>query len=100
MDHRANHDAILRALVDQGKLIEAGFEALRFTSIPIGAPPLQIEEMRNAFFAGAQHLFATIMTVLEPGAEPTENDLKRMSAITNELDEFIARFKARRGLTQ
>jgi hypothetical protein len=48
--------------------------------------------MRMAFFAGAQHLFGTIMTVLEPGDEPTPKDLQRMDLIHLELDAFIKDF--------
>jgi hypothetical protein len=95
MLNQADHDAICRALINQGKLIEAGFAALRFISIPADAPEIQIEEMRNAFFAGAQHLFATINSILDPGMEPTANDLNHMSMIQTELDEFILRYKTR-----
>lgn len=92
---KADHDAICRKLVDRGRLIEAGFEMLRFSAIADDAPMIQIEEMRMAFFAGAQHVFASIMSILEPGAEPTDNDLGRMTAIQTELDEFIEQFKLR-----
>ncbi len=46
-----------------------------------------------AFFGGAQHLFASIMGILEPGAEPTDNDMHRLTLINNELEEFITQFK-------
>jgi hypothetical protein len=87
-------DEICRQFTDQGRLIEAGFIGLRYTVIAPDAPPDQIAEMRIAFFAGAQHLFASIMGILEPGAEPTENDLRRMTLISAELDHFITTFKA------
>ncbi len=79
-----------REWADKGKLIEAGWATLRLMSIPADAPPLQIEEMRNAFFAGAQHLFASIMTVLDPGSEETDGDMRKMDLISKELDDFIA----------
>lgn len=85
-------DQICRKLTDEGKLIEAGFMGLRL-SIPDDAPQVQIKEMRYAFFAGAQHLFASIMGILEPGAEPTDNDLRRLSLISEELDEFVRKLK-------
>jgi len=44
--------------------------------------------MRKAFFMGAQHLYASIMGILEPGAEPTDKDLDRMGLIHNELEAF------------
>ena len=54
-------------LLDQGRMIEAGWIGLRIAAIPADAPPLQVEEMRNAFFAGAQHLLICIMRVVDPG---------------------------------
>jgi len=92
---KAEHDNICRKLTDQGKLIEAGFIGLKFASIPADAPEIQVEEMRNAFFAGAQHLFSSIMGILEAGSEPTAKDLDRMELIARELDGFIEQFKAK-----
>lgn len=88
-------DAVCRKLVDEGKLIEAGWAGLKLTAIPDDASTLQLNEMRMAFFAGAQHLFATIMGILEPGAEPTDTDLRRMDAINRELNRFLEEFKLR-----
>lgn len=86
---------LCRELVDKGKLIEAGWISLKLTTLPADAPQIQLDEMRNAFFAGAQHLFGSIMGILEPDAEPTENDLKRMDLIDKELKEFIGQFSAK-----
>jgi hypothetical protein len=79
---------LTKSLVDEGKLLEAGFNALVEIMIPPHAPPEQIEDMRLAFFAGAQHLWAATMTVLEPGEEETMNDLIRMSKIQAEIDSW------------
>lgn len=86
-------DKLCEALVDKGKLIEAGWVSLEAMSIPNSAGKTQRTEMRNAFFAGAQHLFHSIMSILEPGSEPTEKDLQRMEAIDTELREFIRSYK-------
>ena len=91
------HDEICRRLVDDGRLVEAGFEAMRYMSISKDAPARQVEEMRLAFFAGAQHVFASILSMLEPGQEATDKDLARMSQISAELEDFILLYKARRG---
>ena len=92
MADRAFLQRLERELVDGGKLIEAGFVGLRLAAIPLDASAVQIEEMRNAFFAGAQHLFSSIMTILEPDAEPTDKDLERMDLIDRELKKFINEF--------
>jgi len=87
-----------RELVDKGRLIEAGWVGLRIAAIPPDAGKVQLEEMRNAFFAGAQHLFASIMDVLDEGQEPTEADVARMGLISGELEVFYNDFCKRHGL--
>jgi hypothetical protein len=96
MADRAYLERLTRELADSGKLIEAGWVGLRIACELEGAPAIQLEEMRNAFFAGAQHLFGSIMTVLDPGSEPTDKDLERMDLIDRELREFINDFSMRR----
>jgi hypothetical protein len=80
--------AMSKTLADEGKLIEAGWFSLQAAIMPADPPPVQIREMRLAFFAGAQHLFASIMTILEPGEEPTDADMARMGLIAAELQAF------------
>ena len=81
--------AVTDAATDEGKIIELGWLALRAQAIPADAPQAQLDGMREAFFAGAQHLLASIMTVLDPGIEPTERDGQRMHSIDRELRAFI-----------
>jgi len=57
--------------------------------IPLNAPDVQRVECRRAFYAGARSLFHAIVTVLEPGLEPTEADLKAMDNINAELERFL-----------
>jgi hypothetical protein len=83
-------EGLSRELTDKGQLIEAGWVALRASAVPLDASEDQLREMRMAFFAGAQHLFGSIMTILDPEAEPTEADLKRMESINDELNKFLA----------
>jgi hypothetical protein len=86
---------VTKELTDQGKLIEAGFAALRHLAMAKDAPPIQVEEMRFAFMAGAQHLFSSIMVILDPGSEPTEKDLQRMDLIHNELEQWVGKLSER-----
>ena len=92
MADRAFLERLSRELADQGKLIEAGWVSLRLTAIAHDAPAIQLQEMRMAFFAGAQHLLGSIMSILDPGDEPTDADLRRMDLINKELRGFIAKF--------
>lgn len=93
MADRAHLQRLERELVDKKKLIEAGWVGLRLAAVPDNASPVQLEEMRNAFFVGAQHLFSSIMSIMEPGADPTENDVARISYIDAELRDFIEKFE-------
>jgi hypothetical protein len=58
-------DELTKRLVDEGKIIEAGWISLRLTVIPKDAPEIQLNEMRTVFFAGAQHLFGSILSMLD-----------------------------------
>jgi hypothetical protein len=95
MADKAYLERLSRELTDKGKLIEAGWIGLRIAAVPLDAPAVQLHEMRNAFFAGAQHLFSSIMTILDPGAEATEKDMARMDLIDRELRAFINDFTIR-----
>ena len=86
-------DAATKNFVDQGKLIEAGWVGYKLGVLPPDAPDIQISECRLAFFAGCQHLFGSIMSMLDPGEEPTESDLNRMTLIERELTEYIKQYR-------
>jgi len=90
MNQRINAviDKILAEWADKGKIIEGGWMAYVATSGLGSAPEMQRTEMRKAYMLGAQHLFASIMGILDPGSEPTEKDLKRMDLIHHELEAF------------
>ncbi len=81
-------EQLTNRLADEGKLIEAGWVALRLQAIPLNAPAAQLNEMRMAYMAGAQHLFSSLMTLLDPGMEATDADLHRMDLIHRELEAF------------
>lgn len=86
---------LTRKLLDSGQLIEAGWVSLRMMAVPDDATQTQLDEMRFAFFAGAQHLLSSIMGALDDGAEPTEADLRRLSSIQKELDGFVEEMERR-----
>jgi hypothetical protein len=87
-DVRDMAERLSKGLTDEGKIIEGGWLGYRALVIPKDASPVHIDECRKAFFCGADHLFASIMTILDPGAEPTDKDLERMSLIQQELEAF------------
>ncbi len=95
MDKRMLVETITKKLVDEGKLVEAGWASLRVLTLPPDTPADQLREMRMAFFAGAQHLFGSIMGMMDDGEEPTAADMSRMDMIHKELQGFIAEMQAR-----
>lgn len=94
-------DAIAGHFVDRGRLIEIGFAEMVSQSYPDwqSMPKQQLDDLRCAFFGGAQHLLGSIMGFLDPGSEPTERDFRRMDMIAHELDAFIEEYKQRHGIT-
>jgi hypothetical protein len=85
---KAMLDELSRKLTDQGKLIEAGWIVCRIAWVPRDAPEVQVTEMRRAYMAGAHHLFASIMSIMEADREPTAADMRRMELIHEELEAF------------
>ena len=101
MADRAHLERLTREFVERGKLIEAGWLGLRLACGLHDAPADQLEQMRMAFFAGAQHLFGSLTgsrSVLEDTGDPDEitpGDLNRMNLISDEQQAFIEDFKLR-----
>jgi hypothetical protein len=97
-DHEITRDevaALSRKLAEDGKLIAAGWVGCRLAIVPAGAGKAQVDDMEMAFMGGAQHLWASIMSILDPGKEPTKADLRKMTLIDNELRDFAAKLTAR-----
>ena len=90
---RAFLERMSRELADQGKLIGAGWIGYRLAVMAPDAPAIQLEECQMAFFAGALHLFSSMMTVMDPGGEPTDADLHKMDLIDKELQKFAREFE-------
>lgn len=56
--------------------------------LPRDAGPVQIIETKRAFYAGAESMMRAILAGLDPGTEPTDNDLRKMDEIEAELRQF------------
>ena len=95
--HRDLVDSLVAEFTDKGKIVEAGWVALRHLMLGPQAPEFQVSEMRKAYFFGAQHLFASIMGVLDDGTEPTDDDLRRLDLIDQEIKAFIAEMRRAKG---
>lgn len=75
-------------------LIERQWELYAKAVLAKDAPEIQLRECKLAFFAGAQALFASIMTLLDPGEEPTDSDLRKIDEIDRELKTFVGQVTA------
>jgi hypothetical protein len=61
--------------------------------VPIGAPPIQRQEMRRAFYAGAQAVMFGVIAAFAPETEPTPEDLQVMDDLERELSDFAVAVK-------
>jgi hypothetical protein len=62
----------------------------RYTAevLPRDAPQVQIDECRQAFYAGAFGLFNGIMHALDPGPDATDADVEFMERIQLEFQQY------------
>ena len=88
---------LARQFTDRGLLIEAGWVVYERYAVPATAGEVQREETKLAFMAGAQHLFSSMISIMDPtkDAEPTEADLNRMTQIHEELEAWAAKVSER-----
>lgn len=89
-------NSIAATASDNGKLIETGWLAMLAATVPPDAGPNTINALHTAFYCGAQHLFSSILAILDkgPDTEPTDQDMARMSMIAKELEEWATKMKA------
>ena len=56
--------------------------------LPPNAPPIQAQECRRAFYAGAEMLMLQILASLDPSPDAVASDMDYIAALHNELREF------------
>jgi hypothetical protein len=69
-------------------LIAEGWNEYRERVIPSDAHESQVIGSKRAFYAGAQSLLSNILTMLDPGEEPSENDLAMMDDLESEIVQY------------
>jgi len=70
------------------KYIKRGWESYLKYVMPDGASSVQTKETRQAFYSGAAVLFWTLMIALDEDHEPTDDDMRKMEDLQNEIDAF------------
>lgn len=98
MADRAHLERVSRELTDQGKLIEAGWIGFRIAALPLDMGADELAKTRDAFMAGAQHAFGSIMVVLDPLRPPTGKEVERVAMIARELNGFMSDFTKQNNL--
>jgi hypothetical protein len=61
--------------------------------LPNGVSQIQRQEMRRAFYAGAESILFRVIAALAPESEPTEADLRVMDDLDRELKDFAKAVK-------
>lgn len=84
---------LCKKLSSEGRLVEGGWRAYCLLSLN-SCSELQKSEMRKAFYFGAQHVFASILSILDPGEEPTEKDMETVTNVHAELKKFVEEMEA------
>lgn len=64
--------------------------------LPVGASAVQRQEMRRAFYAGAQAILFRVIEAFAPESEPTAEDLQLMQDVHDEIEDFARLVKAGR----
>jgi hypothetical protein len=80
------------------ELIRLAWESYRAHVVPAGAEAVQINETKLAFFAGAQALFSIINAVMTEDRDVTEEDIRNVSYLDQELRDFAEWARKRAGL--
>ena len=64
--------------------------------VPAGAPKVQREECKRAFYAGAQAMFQVVMETAELDSDDASE--ARLAAIEREMQDWLRLFKKREGI--
>jgi hypothetical protein len=91
--------AITKEAMDKGCIIEFGWLLFAKLVYPQGINKDQHDQLRDAFFAGATHLFGSLMEGLDEGDDATSADEKRLDLIAAEILLFREHLKMRYHLT-
>ena len=87
---------IQQRLIDEGRPIAAGWQIYRLVLLKLG-PHETNAVAEDAFLAGCEYTFTTMIGMLEEGREPTEADFRRLDQIHAEIEQIQARMKLRFG---
>lgn len=77
--------------------IAAAWETFRAQVLPKNAGPVQVDEMRKAFYAGAWALHCLLIAGVSEGPDCQPEDERLMEELVAEMEEFTARLLTGKG---
>lgn len=86
-------EKLTKSLADQGLLVTAGWTACAHLLTNESTPAKTEEKLRQAYFAGAQHIFACMTTMVDDGDEITDADMHRMQLLQIEMQAWAEQQK-------
>jgi len=78
------------------KLIDAGWRSYAEHVLPAGAPKVQTQETKRAFYAGAGILFDALTTAIGPDSVSEEEGMDIMRSVDAEIKAFLRDVKSGR----
>lgn len=78
------------------RLIREGWYQYSERVLPAGASAVQKQETRQAFYAGAAHLWGAFISALGPGDDADPPDLALADGVQQEIDDWLEELKRRR----
>lgn len=97
-ERRRYAEKIAREWAEKGKLVEGGWRAFRATllrDMDFDEPVNREDALRTLYYLACDHLFCAIVgPMLDPDAEITDGELRRMELLQAELQQFRLRFTA------
>ena len=79
---------ITKRFTDEGQLIAAGWAAFQCLVASKHQHIPAHQQIRLAYLSGAQHLWGSIFANLDPDEEPTEQDMRRMAMVEQEMERI------------
>ena len=77
-----------RVMARKGRLVRDGWQDYAQKILPKSAPPVQRQETRRAFYAGAAHLLATMAELGEPEVDE-DAGAGVLEATQHEIEAFV-----------
>jgi hypothetical protein len=77
----------------QRRLIAEGWHAYAEHVLPKDVSAIQRDETRQAFYAGAAHLWGAFISALGPGEEADPPDFALADGVQGEIDEWLEGLK-------